>query len=73
MYTPEQSTRILELRQKVLQNQATPEELKEGLALLRRSREGAHAASATSRSAKSTAAAKKNINSDALLGELDGL
>lgn len=73
MYTPEQSQRILELRQKVLQNQATPEELKEGLALLRRSREGAHAASATSRSARASTAAKKNINSDSLLDELGGL
>lgn len=68
MYSPQESLRIQELRQKVGQGTVTPEELKEGLALLRRSREGAHATSAASRTR--TAAAKKAVNSDDLLKEL---
>lgn len=73
MYTPEQSARIQLLRQKITQGTITQEELKEGMALLRLQREGAHATADGARTKRASAAAKKNINSDALLGELDGL
>jgi hypothetical protein len=71
MYSPQESTQILLFRQKVSNNTITPEELKEALALLRKAREGAHATSAVSRAKKT--ASKTPVNSDALLGELDGL
>lgn len=51
----------------------TQEEYKEVLRELRVDRVKAGEVSAASKARKSTAAAKKNINSDDLLGELDGL
>lgn len=73
MYSPQESAEIQLYRRKVNDGSITQEELKRGLELLRKSRAGAHATSATSHSRKSAAAAKKNIDSDSLLGELDGL
>lgn len=73
MYTPQESQTILNFRQKVNNGTITREELKEGLALLAKARAGAHATSAASKERKSSAAAKKNVNSDALLSELEGL
>lgn len=70
MYSPEQSARILLLRAKVNDGSITPDELKEGLALLRSQREGAHAASAATKSRK---AAKAPVNSNDLLSELGDL
>lgn len=70
MYSPQESIRIQILRAKVNDNTITREELKEASALLRQSREGAHAVSARS---KATKAAKAPVDSNKLLGELDGL
>lgn len=71
MYTPEESARIQQYRQKVNDNTITKEELREALALLRKGREGAHATSTASRTRK--AASKQPVDSDSLLDELGGL
>lgn len=74
MYTPQQTAEILLLRQKVNNGTISQEELKQGLALLRTAREGAHAASAVSRTRKNASGASKQpVNSDALLNDLDNL
>lgn len=73
MYSPEETQKILILRGKINAGTFTKEELSEGMALLRRGRAGAHATSAASKVKKAAGAAKKNINSDALLDELKGL
>jgi hypothetical protein len=70
MYSPQESSRILELRMKVNNNTITQDELKEGLALLARARAGAHATSAASKTKK---AAKGPVDSGKLLDELEGL
>jgi hypothetical protein len=71
MYSPEESMRIQQYRQKVNDGTITKEELKEALMLLRKGREGAHATSTASRTRK--AASKQPINSDSLLDELGGM
>jgi hypothetical protein len=73
MYTPQESAEIQMYRQKVNAGTITKEELQRGMDLLRRARAGAHATSAASKEKKSAAAARKNIDSNSLLGELDGL
>lgn len=73
MYSPQESAEIQLYRQKVNDGTITKEELQRGLALLRKGRSSAHATSAASKERKAGAAAKKNVNSDALLGELDGM
>lgn len=73
MFTPQQSLQIQAWRKKVSAGTITKEELREAMELLRQGRAMAHETSATSRARKSTTAAKKNVDSDKLLGELDGL
>ena len=60
-------------RQRCREGTMTQEEYKEVLRELRADRVKAGEVSAASKARKSTATAKKNINSDDLLGELDGL
>jgi hypothetical protein len=70
MYSPQESARIQILRAKVNANTISPEELREGMALLAQARAGAHVVSAKSKAAK---APKAPVDSNALLGELDGM
>lgn len=71
MLSPEMQSRLAELRQKSRENAITKEELQEALSMMRQERVGASATSATAKARKSTAAAKKNIDSDDLLSQLD--
>lgn len=71
MLSPEMQSRLAELRQKSRENAITKEELQEALSMMRQERVGASATSATAKAKKSTAAAKKNIDSDDLLSQLD--
>jgi alkylhydroperoxidase/carboxymuconolactone decarboxylase family protein YurZ len=74
MYSPHETAQIQVWRQKCNDNTITKEELKEALALLARGRVAGAAASAESKSRKSSAAAKKApVDSDKLLGELGDL
>ncbi len=68
--TPEMMTKIQLLRQKSREGTITIEELREAIALMREDRVGAGEASTKSRTKKAVKAA---INSDDLLGQLDGL
>lgn len=61
------------LREKSRNNTITQEEMREAIALMREGRVAAAATSAKAKSTKSAATAKKNINSDDLLKELEGL
>lgn len=63
--------RVQMLRQKARDNQLTLEETREALQYLRGDRARAQATSTKSRGTK--AAGKKAVDSDGLLGELDGL
>ena len=64
-------TRLQELREKSKMNTITIEEMKEAVTLMR---EGRVAASATSAKAKATkSAAKKSVDSEDLLSQLDAL
>ena len=67
------STQVQLWRQKAREGTLTQDDMKEALIALRESRQAAGAVSATSREKKVVAKAKKNINSDDLLNELDGL
>ena len=67
------STQVQLWRQKAREGTLTQDEMKEALIALRESRQAAGAVSATSREKKAIAKVKKNINSDDLLNELDGL
>lgn len=60
-------------RQKAREGTLTQEEMREAIAALRQDRIGAAGTSATSRERKAAARAQKNVNSDDLLSELDGL
>jgi hypothetical protein len=73
MLSPEAQARLATLRQKARDNTLTKEECAEAIAMMRQERVAASATSAASKARKSTAAAKKNVNSDDLLSELDGL
>lgn len=70
---PTSVSRMQELREKSKQNTLTMEDMKEIIVLMRQGRVAAAATSAKAKATKSTATAKKNINSDDLLSELDGL
>lgn len=71
MYTPEIQSKVAEYRLKAREGTLTREEMKDALVILRQGRE---AASTTSDKAKTKkAAAKKTVNSDDLLNELDGI
>lgn len=60
-------------RQKAAAGTLTQEEMKEAINTLRQGRIAASATSAASGERKATRAAKANINSDDLLGQLEGL
>lgn len=67
------STQVQLWRQKAREGTLTQDDMKEALIALRESRQAAGAVSATSREKKAITKVKKNINSDDLLNELDGL
>lgn len=67
------STQVQLWRQKAREGTLTQDDMKEALIALRASRQAAGAVSATSREKKAITKVKKNINSDDLLNELDGL
>lgn len=67
------STQVQLWRQKAREGTLTQDDMKEALIALRASRQAAGAISATSREKKGEARAKKVINSDSLLNELDNL
>lgn len=71
--SPEMQTQIQIWRQKAREGTLTQEEMRQAIAALRQDRVAASATSAKARATKSAATAKKNINSDDLLGELDNL
>ena len=71
MLSPEMQSRLAELRQKSRDNTITKEELQEAMAAMRQERVGASVTSATAKAKKSTTAAKKNIDSDDLLADLE--
>lgn len=65
--------RLAELRVKSRENIITMEEMKEVIIMMREGRVLAAATSAKAKATKAVGTAKKNINSDDLLSELDGL
>jgi hypothetical protein len=67
----EQTARIQAIRQRALRGEATREELKEGIAILRGDRISAQIASTTSRTAKAAAAAP--VDTGAVLAGLRAL
>lgn len=71
--TPETQAKIQLWRQKSREGTLTAEEMREAIAVLRQDRVGAAAISEKSREKKAATRAKKDINSDDLLGELDSL
>jgi hypothetical protein len=71
--SPETQAKIQLWRQKAREGTLTQEEMREAIVALRQDRVGASGVSAASREKKATAKAKKNVNSDDLLNELDGL
>lgn len=71
--TPEMISKISVWRARARAGELTKDELKEFVSMIRKEREGAGAVSAKARATRSAATAKKNINSDDLLGELEGL
>ena len=71
--SPEMQAKIQIWRQKAREGTLTQDEMREAIAALRQDRVSAAGVSATSREKKATAKAKKNVNSDDLLNELDGL
>lgn len=71
--SPEMQAKIQLWRQKAREGTLTQEEMREAIAALRQDRIGAAGVSAASRERKATARAQKNVNSDDLLSELDGL
>ena len=72
-FTPEMQAKIQLWRQKAREGTMTVEEYREVIAALRQDRVAAAGASASSKERKATAKAKKDIDSDGLLNELDGL
>lgn len=67
------NTQIQLWRQKARSGEMTLEDFKQAFNHIRQDRVHASATSAASKGKKSAASAKKNINSDDLLSELDGL
>lgn len=60
-------------REKCRQGTMTQADYKEAIATIRQGRTLASAASTKSKTARATSKAKANVNSDDLLGELEGL
>lgn len=71
--SPEMQAQIQIWRQQAREGTMTQEDFMKAFAHLRQDRVRASEVSSASKARKSTATAKKNINSDDLLGELDGL
>ena len=71
MLSAENTARLLALQRKVLAGEATHEELKEGIAILRQDRVAAQAASTTGRAKK--AAEAKVVDPGSVLAELSAL
>lgn len=67
----EQTARLQAISRKAIEGTATPEELREGVSILRSDRVAASHASTTSRTAK--AAAAKPLDTGALLADLKAL
>lgn len=65
--------RLAVLRSASRERPLTMEEMREAIKIMREDRTNAAATSATSKARTSTAKAKKNIDSDDLLSQLDGL
>lgn len=60
-------------REKCRQGTMTPADYKEAIAYIRQGREQASITSTKAKTAKAAGKAKANVNSDDLLGELEGL
>ena len=71
--SPELQSKIQMWRQKAREGTLSADEMREAIAALRQDRVAASATSAAAKERKSTARAKKDINSDAMLDELEGL
>ena len=71
--SPEAQVQVQLWRQKAREGTLTQDEMRQAIALLRQDRINAATTSAASREKKATTRAKKNVNSDDLLSELDGL
>ena len=71
--SPEMQAQIQLWRQKAREGTLTQDEMREAIAALRQDRVAAAGVSAASRAKKSATAAKKAVNSDDLLSELDGM
>ncbi len=71
--SPEAQAKVQLWRQKAREGTLTQDEMREAIATLRQDRVAAAGASAVSRAKKSATAAKKAVNSDDLLSELDGM
>lgn len=71
--SPEAQAQVQLWRQKAREGTLTQDEMRQAIATLRQDRINAAATSAVSREKKASPRAKKNVNSDDLLSELDGL
>jgi len=71
--TPEMHAQIQIWRQQAREGTMTQEDFMKAFSHLRQDRARAADVSAASKARKSTATAKKNVNSDDLLSELDGI
>ena len=69
----EMQAKIQLWRQKAREGTLTQDEMREAIAALRQDRVAAAGVSTASRAKKSATAAKKAVNSDDLLSELDGM
>jgi hypothetical protein len=65
--------RLAALRAAGRERPLTMEEMREAIKIMREDRTGAAATSAASKATKSAAKTKKNIDSDDLLSQLDGI
>lgn len=71
--SPEAQAKVQLWRQKAREGTLTQDEMREAIVTLRQDRVAAAGVSAASRAKKSATAAKKAVNSDDLLSELDGM
>lgn len=73
MYTPEVNAEAIRLRQLAADGNLSRDDLRNWITKLREGRAVAAGASAKASTKKAAATAKKNINPDDLLSELEGL
>lgn len=71
--SPEAQAQVQLWRQKAREGSLTQDEMRQAIAILRQDRVAASGTSDKAKTTRATSRAKKNINSDDLLGELDGL